>query len=174
MADDNSPNQRESRPPEKAVGSSGFRLLHREGQAGFDTHYPARAGSRFHAGHVGAVADGFGVCALRKILAGRGRPDSDHWGKGAGRPAGRKQMAAAPGRAVGEGALRAGLAQPMAFILVLVSLYISNSLIMHDHDAAGIALGTTTIGAILAAFLGARYIQPKDEKKDGDISAPGK
>ena len=84
-------------------------------------------------------------------------------------------MAAAPGRAAGEGAhLRAGLAQPMAFILVLVSLYISNSLVMHDHDAAGIALGTTTIGAILAAFLGARYIQPKDEKKDGDISAPGK
>lgn len=64
--------------------------------------------------------------------------------------------------------LRAGLAQPMSFVLVLVSLYYSNSLIMHNHDAAGIALGTTTIGAILAAFLGAKYIQPKEDKEPAD------
>ena len=36
---------------------------------------------------------------------------------------------------------------------------------MHNHDAAGIALGTTTIGAILAAFLGARYIQAEGRKE---------
>lgn len=61
---------------------------------------------------------------------------------------------------------RAGFAQPAAFALVLVAFYVSYDLTIHNHDAAGIAIGTTTIGAIPTAFLGARLTPAKEEQDE--------
>jgi uncharacterized membrane protein len=63
---------------------------------------------------------------------------------------------------------RSGFAQFAALALVLVAFYVSHDLAMNGHDAAGISLGSGTIAAILAAFLGAKITQAKADKDNED------
>lgn len=61
---------------------------------------------------------------------------------------------------------RSGFAQFAALGLVLTAFYESHDLTMHGHETAGIAVSTTTIVAILGAFLGAKFDLFKSNSSD--------
>ena len=61
---------------------------------------------------------------------------------------------------------RSGFAQFAALVLVLTAFYESHDLTMHGHETAGIAVSTTTIAAILGAFLGTKLGLFKSKSSD--------